>query len=140
MSYFSFPRLAIRTSSNDRHGLVALPPTPRLVLLGLLLQGLLDAHVPLDNDARLVFNVANAEERRVLDDYIARTVYAETPFSLLRLFTRHPIHTRRALDGLGGSACFASGVDVEVDVGESYYALGHDAALGAWEAAPYRKR
>ena len=76
---------------------------------------------------RLIFDVANEDERAVLGDNIARTVYGETPYALLRRFTAHPIHTRAALDGLEGRSCFAA-VRVELDVAESYYALGHDAA------------
>ncbi|KAH8047724.1 hypothetical protein JL721_12138 [Aureococcus anophagefferens] len=70
---------------------------------------------------RLIFDVANEDERAVLGDNIARTVYGETPYALLRRFTAHPIHTRAALDGLEGRSCFAA-VHVELDVAESYYA------------------
>ncbi|KAH8049094.1 hypothetical protein JL722_12094 [Aureococcus anophagefferens] len=77
------------------------------------------------------------DERAVLGDNIARTVYGETPYALLRRFTAHPIHTRAALDGLEGRSCFAA-VHVELDVAESYYALGHDAAA-ARAADPARR-
>ena len=80
--------------------------------------------------ARLVFQVANEAERGVLHEKLVVSVYGETPFRLLRLFTAHPIHTRAAFDSLAPRLCLPAAT-VELDISESYYALGHDAAAAA---------
>ena len=72
-------------------------------------------------DVRLFFDVANAGEmsalhQHVLDHVFERGGGANTPYTLLRRFTRHAIHSRVGLDALPGATCFRDlqlGLDIE---------------------------
>ena len=76
--------------------------------------------------ARTRISIQVHVERRSLHRRLMDAIYGDTPFALLRLFTRHPIHTKDALDGLPGRLCLPSAA-VELDITDAYYARGHDA-------------
>ncbi|KAJ1455301.1 hypothetical protein M885DRAFT_617174 [Pelagophyceae sp. CCMP2097] len=94
----------------------------------------------IDADSILVLDVANENERLVLEDKIAATVDADTAFSLLRRFSRRPIVTRERLDAISneGRVCFAE-AHVEVDVTATYYAAGREARTPAAGRAAQRR-
>lgn len=96
---------------------------------------------PLNTDVRLVLHVADSSEQSVLHEKILRDVYSDTPFSLLRNFTSHPIHTYKALfgdgytAGLNGTTCFRD-ISFELDVSNTYYTTGFDRHLERRGAIP----
>ncbi|GMI10521.1 hypothetical protein TrRE_jg12467 [Triparma retinervis] len=54
--------------------------------------------MPLDTSCTIFLDVANAREKEELHELILRDVYErDTPFGLLKLFTKNPIRTKHAL-------------------------------------------
>jgi len=59
-------------------------------------------------------------------DILLHDLYSDTPFTLLRQFTQHPVFTVSALEMLPGRVCFTEGLYLELDVSFAHYLHGYD--------------
>lgn len=90
----------------------------------------------MDTDVLLFLEVAQREEAEGFGSVLQQTTSGDTPFRLLRLFTRHPpglVSELSALatgpssmdvEGSGGGLCFAN-LHLGLDLSRTYYAHGY---------------